>query len=118
GHNVVSSAVWRQAPIPWNAASSFARSRSLELHVQMIRGAHVPQRAESHRPEVELHDAIPYLPSATRAEIHGVHPAVRLAVVHRAVVDRQPHTAVARRDTPHVVTTRSGSTSTIVESAT
>src|SRR5207244_330932 len=77
-------------------------SASRELNVEVIRGAHVPQRAESHRPEVELHDAIPYHPATTCAEIHRVHPAVRLDVVLRAVIDGQPHTMVVRTDPPHV----------------
>jgi hypothetical protein len=68
----------------------------------MIRGSHVPERAESHRPEVELHDAISYLPPATRAQIHRVHPTIRLAVVLRPVVDLEPHTAVVRLDPAHV----------------
>src|SRR5207248_11249978 len=63
---------------------------------------HVTQGAEPHRPEVELPAPIPYLTPTTRAEIHGVHPTVPLAVVLRTVVDRQPHTAVVRPDAPHV----------------
>src|SRR5207253_852064 len=56
-----------------------------QLHVQMVGRSDVTERAESHRPEVELHEATPDHPLTGRAEIDRMHPTVELAVVHRSV---------------------------------
>ncbi len=56
---------------------------SPQRHVQVVRRPHVPQRVEPHRPERDLHRAVPPVGAADRAEVQGVDEAALLLEVER-----------------------------------
>ena len=65
--------------------------------MQVVCGAHMAQRVETHQPEVAGYQGIPDFALPDGAQVHGVGIAAALDIMQGMAVSRQPHPAVVLR---------------------